>query len=100
MSGQEEFAKNLPVVGRDTIRAHDQNHTEFGGQEYATRINEKFVREQPHLMEAMTSVIMKAAASREEAGRMAAVVLTMYELLSLQAEADAMQKLFPFDENE
>lgn len=88
----------LPVVSPEASFARAQNVAESDKTHYAEQIYARVLDEQPHLMGVIENYIKQSAESTTEAAKMATVAVFMYELLSLQAEADELNKLFNIPE--
>lgn len=84
----------LPEVNEDVGGAFVRNIFEDSGKLFYKGVQEKFNREQRYLSDVIGDAMEEIAESADEYNRMGLIVLFMYELLSGQAEANAMRQHF------
>jgi hypothetical protein len=82
----------LPVVTPEVGKAALRNSIETGAVEHRIAIGQKLADEQPYLNRIIGEWVSTTATSDVEGTRMIDVAFLMYELLSGQAEADAMNR--------
>jgi hypothetical protein len=101
MSEPEKRSRQyLPEVLEGVGGALVRNMTENGDIPFMEEVLEKFNREQPYLSDAIGDAMETLSRSKHDYNMMGIIVLFMYELLSEQAEADAMQRLLDLPSNE
>ena len=94
MSESEKTRQYLPVVSPEVDDVIVQNVVEYGISNRTDAILEKFRHEQPHLSAFVEAYIDRFAADEDVRTKMFTIALMMYELLAVQAEADAMDEQF------
>ncbi len=90
---RETSPPHLPVVTLEVGRAALQSSLERGDdQSHRVAIGQKLADEQPYLNKIIGDWVDVTASSQEEGRKMIDMAFLMYELLSGQAEADALNR--------